>query len=67
MTDDPHVQIERLHQQWLELSEELDEMVKPGDWPAPDKRDHYYAKVKAVQQLVQEIMEISRNIYGPSK
>ena len=67
MTEDPHVQIESLHQKWLELSEELDQIVKPEEWPDPAEQNNYYAKVKAVQQLVQEIMEIRRNSFGPSK
>ncbi len=62
MTEDPYVQIERLHGEWSELTEEIERIMGhwSKEWPDPDKKDLYYAKQDAAQKLVQKIMEIKR-------
>ena len=62
MTEDPYVQIERLHGEWSELTEEIERIMRDWsrEWPDPAQKDLYYAKQEAAQKLVQKIMEIKR-------
>ncbi len=64
MTEDAYVELERLHGEWSDTTDELEQIMAQWrvNWGDSQLRDRYYEKQDLTQKLVQEIMIQKRKL-----
>ena len=64
MTADAYVELERLHGEWSDTTDELEQIMAQWrvNWGDSQLRDRYYEKQDLTQKLVQEIMILKRKL-----